>query len=220
MKAKTNYRYRLTFGKGRRVKYVAHLDTVITWTRAFRRAHIPLAYSQGYNPHARIQVAASLPLGYMGRSEIMDIYLNEPMDATEILSSVGNTLPEGFSLSNVEEVDPKGPGMQQMLKQAVYQVRSEIDIDKTVLAQRISDLMAKATFMQTRIRRKKEEAYDLRALLHDVELESYADGDAVFKMQVSAGQHGNLRPEAVLKALAFDDDGWHEIERIKLIFDT
>lgn len=217
MKAKTNYRYRLTFRKDRPVKYVGHLDTVLTWTRAFRRAQIPLAYSQGFNPNARIQVAASLPLGYIGREELMDIFLQEPMDPDEICSRVGSTLPPGFDLLAVQKIEPDSPGLQQSLKQADYHVIVETDLPETELNRRIQALLAAEEVIQTRIRRKKEEWFNLRPLLHNLKLKERHHGDVTLVMRLSAGQHGHLRPESVLQALALGDI-WFEVERTKLIF--
>ncbi len=54
-------RLRLTFAKGEAVKYISHLDLARTWERVFRRVGLPLAYSQGYNPRPRFQIAAALP---------------------------------------------------------------------------------------------------------------------------------------------------------------
>ena len=81
-------KYRLTFSKEYPVKYVGHIDMVTTWTRACRRAGIPLAYSQGFNPQAKIQVAGSLPVGTMGNAELSDITRVEPMAGDEILQRV------------------------------------------------------------------------------------------------------------------------------------
>jgi radical SAM-linked protein len=221
MQAEPVYKYRLTFSKGRRVKYIGHLDTVLSWTRAFRRAQLPMAYSKGFNPRARIQVAASLPLGYIGREELMDICLTHQVESNEILASVGSALPEGFTLLNVKEIDPKSPPMQNLLIQAGYGVTAETDLPQAELQQRIENLLAADEIIQTHIRRKKkrqkEEAYNLRPLLHHLALESVADGDARFTMRLSTGQNGHLRPEAVLQALGLGDI-WHEVERLKLIF--
>ncbi len=53
-------RLRITYRKDGPAKYVAHLDLMRTWERAIRRATLPLAYSQGFSPHARIAMAAPL----------------------------------------------------------------------------------------------------------------------------------------------------------------
>jgi radical SAM-linked protein len=192
---------------------------VTTWTRAFRRAQIPLAYSEGFNPHAKIQVAASLPVGYVSQGEIMDIYLTEPKEPAVIQAEVGGTLPAGFELVDVEAVETKSPTLQHVLQHADYQVTVETDLTAAEIEQRIETLLAQEMVLQTRIRRKKKESYDLRPLLHELKLVTKENSDAILTMRVSAGQHGNLRPEAVLEALNFGEV-WYEVERRQLIFDT
>ena len=213
----TKYRYRLTFSKGYRVKYVAHLDGVKVWTRAFRRAGIPLAYTGGFNPQARIQVAASLPLGSMGEAEVMDIYLSQEMKPEDILKRVGSALPEDFELLNVESVDLKAPALQAKLRQADYKVIVASELSPEELQQRIDALLKAKTIIQSRIRRRKEESFDMRPLLRSLNLKAVNKGEATLTMRLSAGQQGNLRPDAVLKALGVDE-GWQQIARTKLIF--
>ena len=216
-KQATKYRYRLTFRKGYRVKYVAHLDMVKVWTRAFRRAGIPLAYSGGFNPQAKIQVAASMPVGSMGSAEVMDIYLTQEMTPEDILARVGNTLPEDFELLKVESVDLKAPALQAQLRQATYKIIVESELSAKDLQKRIDALLKAETLPQTRIRRRKAEKFDMRPLLYSLNLNEVNKNEAILTMRLSAGQQGNLRPDAVLKALGLDD-GWRQIERTKLIF--
>ncbi len=217
MQVAQKYRYRLTFSKGHRVKYVAHLDEVRGWTRAFRRAGIPLAYTAGFNPQAKIQVAASLPVGSMGLAEAMDIYLTEAMEPSEILTRVSDTLPAGFGLTAVESVDPKAPALQAKLIQANYTVRVESCLSSIELTERIEALLNADKIIQIRLRRRKEEAFDMRPLLRSLKLDAMNNGEATLTMRLSAGQQGNLRPDAVLKALDLDET-WRQIERVKLIF--
>ena len=54
-------RLRVRYAKGEALKYISHLDVARSWERAFRRAGLPLAYSQGFNPRPRFQIAAALP---------------------------------------------------------------------------------------------------------------------------------------------------------------
>lgn len=218
MQAIPKYRYRLTFSKGYTLKYVAHLDLVLSWTRAFRRAGIPLAYSKGFNPNAKIKVASGLPVGTMGSAELMDIYLTEPMPADEILARVKDTLPGGFGLSDVAQIDGNAPGLQASLLQADYRVTVETDLNEDVLVTRIDALLSQEKIIQTRIRRKREERFDLRPLLYRLALHEKIGDDAIFDMRLSSGQQGNLRPEAVLSALNLNNT-WVQIERTKLIFD-
>jgi radical SAM-linked protein len=217
MEAKPKYRYRLTFSKGYQVKYVAHLDIVLTWTRAFRRANVPVAYTEGFNPQARIQVAASLPVGHMGSAELMDVYLIEPMEPTEILGRVSQTLPAGFELLAVEEVEPKNPALQSILIQADYKVIVETDLSETELAARLEGLLGAEEVLQTRVRRKKEETFNLRPLLHSLKLAGKTGSNVTLTMRLAAGSRGHLRPESIMEAMGLADT-WYQIERTKLIF--
>ena len=63
------------------MKYITHLDMMRFWERALRRADVPLAYSEGFSPHAQISLAAPLAVGTTSEAELMDVFLAEPMHA-------------------------------------------------------------------------------------------------------------------------------------------
>ena len=214
-----NYRLRLTFAKKKQIKYISHLDLVLTWERALRRAQIPLAYSQGFNPRPKIQIASSLPLGTIGLAEIMDIIVTRPLNLTESLERVQVALPAGLELHSVEEVPLKTSPLQQLLGQAEYRVTVETTLTPEQLAERIQALLARDKVTQTRRRKKQDEAFDLRPWLHELELVAVIPGEVQLRMRLTAGQSGNLRPEEVLKAVGLDQ-AWAEIERTRLIFET
>ena len=211
-------KYRLTFTKEYPVKYVGHMDVVLTWTRAFRRAGVPLAYSEGFNPRAKIQVSASLPVGTMGSAELMDITLTEPMAPDEILRRVNATLPTGYRLLAAQAITADTPKLQASLRQAEYRVTVETELSAAEIESRIAHLLAQTEVIQTRVRRKREETFDLRPLVFDIALAEKTGNDAVLTMRLSAGQHGNVRPDAVLQALGIQNT-WVQTERTKLIFD-
>ncbi len=68
-------RARITFSKSGPLRYIGHLDLQTLWERAARRAGLPLAYSNGFHPQAKIYFAAALPLGFSSRAEVMDMRL-------------------------------------------------------------------------------------------------------------------------------------------------
>lgn len=212
------YRLRLVFAKKKPVKYISHLDLALAWERALRRAQMPLAYSQGFNPRPKMQFASGLPLGATGSAEIVDIILTESISPEEARTRIRPALPRGIQLQRVEEVPLKSPTLQQLLRQAEYRVVVEIDLPAELLAERIQALLGATEFIQTRRRRKKKEVFDLRPWLHDLRLEKVGEGEVELWMRLTSGQFGNLRPEAVLEALGLGDR-WAEIERTRLIFD-
>jgi radical SAM-linked protein len=211
-------RLRLTFAKKAQIKYIAHLDLALAWERALRRARLPLAYSQGFNPRPKMQIASSLPLGVTGRAEMIDIILTQPIDPLEVLTQLRTALPMGIELLTVEEVPLKAPSRQDLLRQAEYQVTVETDLPAAELTRRINALLAADSLPQVRQRQKQVEQIDLRPWLHDLRLAEVNSGDARLSMRLTAGQHGNLRPAEVLAALGLAD-AWADIERTRLIFE-
>lgn len=213
-----NHRLRLVFAKKKQVKYIGHLDLVLAWERSLRRAQIPLAYSKGFNPRPKLQVASSLPVGTTGSAEIMDIMTTQQVDPDEALACIRPALPVGIELHSVEPIPLKAPTLQHLLRQAEYRVMVETDLPVEELTQRIESLLSAAELPQTRQRKKQLEAIDLRPWLHDLAVESGGQGEAFLTMRLAAGQYGNLRPEEVLKALGLADN-WAEVDRTRLIFE-
>lgn len=213
------YRLRLLFAKKNDIKYISHLDLALAWERALRRAQLPLAYSQGFNPRPKMQFASGLPLGTTGSAEILDIIITEPVSPDDARQRIAPKLPAGLGLQAVIEVPLKSPTLQHLLRQAEYRVTVETELPAAELAARVESLLAAETVTQTRRRMKQDEEFDLRTWLHELTLEAVGGGDAVFLMRVTAGQHGNLRPEEVLKALGLADC-WAAIDRTRLIFET
>jgi len=211
------YRLRLVFAKKKQIKYISHLDLALAWERALRRAQLPLAYSQGFNPRPKMQFASGLPLGSTGSAEILDVIITQPVTPDEALRRIIAKLPPGLSLQAVVEVPLKAPTLQHQLAQAEYRVTVETDLPAAELTRRIDELLSAETVAQSRRRMKRDETFDLRPWLHQLQLETLVNGDAVLCMRITAGQHGNLRPEQVLTALGLGDN-WADFERTRLIF--
>ena len=80
MKALTLQRLRIQFSKSGPARFIGNLDLMRLWERAARRAGLALAYSVGFHPQPRMQLAAPLPLGYVGDAELLDLWLANPTD--------------------------------------------------------------------------------------------------------------------------------------------
>src|SRR5438552_30662 len=115
-------RLRVTFSATGPLKYVAHLDMMRTWERAIRRASLPLVYTHGFSPHARISLAAPLPVGVVGRRELMDIWLEPPVAADDATQRLQSAMPPGLETLAIEEVADALPSLQSLLRAARYEV--------------------------------------------------------------------------------------------------
>jgi len=197
-------RLRVTFSKDGPLAYTSHLDLMRVWERALRRAGVPLAYSHGFNPRPKLQLAAALPLGYTSEAELLDVWLQgsggaeEPEDFVEALRPV---LPEGLSVYQVRQVALKSPAMQTQTVAAEYRVTVEWGETVEQIEARVERVLAAENLPHER----RGKRYDLRPLIERLEVEQVDGGEVVLGMQLVARPGATARPEAVLDVLGMGE---------------
>src|SRR3954463_9512313 len=77
-------RIRLRFAKQGDLRLVSHHDLMRCLERMVRRARLPVAHSQGFNPRPKIVFTLAWGVGMEGRREVVNLALTEPMDAAEV----------------------------------------------------------------------------------------------------------------------------------------
>lgn len=99
---------RLKFAKTGRAVYISHLDLIRTMQRAFSRAGLPLRYSEGFNPHAKISILLPLTVGTRSECEYMDFALVGEHDLTTLPARLNPYMPEGIEALEAYEAPGKG----------------------------------------------------------------------------------------------------------------
>ena len=198
-------RLRITFARGEAIKYISHLDLARAWERAFRRAGVPLAYSQGFNRRPKMAFAAALPVGYTATAEMVDILLEKPLAPLDLARRLAVALPPGLQVVSIEEVDLKLPALQSQVRAAEYRVNVVWTGDRADLEARIAALLAASTLPRERVRKGRRRQYDLRPLVEDLKLEDGDAGGYRLWMRLRHGAGGTARPENVLDALGLAD---------------
>ncbi len=211
-------RLRVRFSKGDPLKHISHLDLARTWERAFRRAGLPVAYSQGFNPRPRLQLAAALPVGVTGRAEYLDVWLTEAMAPVDLKARLQPCLPPGLEILEVEEVELRAPALQAQIRAAEYRAEVRSQEPTEAIASRVRALLDAPSILRQRQHKGKLQTYDLRPLIQAVTVEPGCDGEQVLRMRLQASPEGAGRPDEVLKALGLAI-GHHRIERTNLCFE-
>jgi len=193
----TMHRIRIHFSKTSAMRYTSHLDLHKTWERTFRRTGLPLVYSQGFNPHPKLQLACALPLGFTSDCELLDAWLDtEELSDKEVLDRLEEAVPPGLQVHRINIVDLQAPALQTRVLSARYLATLLEPVPD--LDQRVSGLLAAGSL--PRLRRGK--AYDLRPLIEDLQPESPDEkGNQRLGMQLAARENNTGRPEEVLEAL-------------------
>jgi len=212
-------RLRIRFAKRAPLKYIAHLDLARTWERAFRRADLPVVYSQGYNPRPRFQIAAALPVGVTGSAELLDVWLSERRDPEQVLVRLREVLPAGLEVLGIEEVDLRAPSLQSQMRAADYVVILESTEPVAAIQTRIQELLAAPVLLRQRQHKGRLQSYDLRPLIQDLAVEQGPGaGQVTLRMHLQASPQGAGRPDEVLEALGLSLAA-HTMERTRLCFE-
>ncbi|MFN2183772.1 MAG: TIGR03936 family radical SAM-associated protein [Anaerolineae bacterium] len=211
-------RLRVQFSKGEQLAYISHLDLARTWERVCRRAGLPLAHSQGFNPRPRYQLAAALPVGVTGRSEFLDLWLVEAMEPEDLEARLRPCLPPGLEVLRVEETDLRGPALQAQTRAADYRAVVRNQEPAEAVSSRVRALLAAPLILRQRQHKGKQQTYDLRPLIQTVTVERGPAGEHVLNMRLQLSPEGAGRPDEVLEALGLTLDP-HRIERTNLCFE-
>ena len=209
----TRQRIRITFARGDNARYVGHLDMVRTWERIIRRADLPIAYSQGFNPRPRLTFAAALPVGCTSDQEVLDVILSRAMDLADVHSQLDRAVPEGIRVVDISEAPYSDPALQTQTRAAEFTVAPMNDVTLEEAQARVRALLDSPSIE----RKRRNKAYDLRPLLLDMWVESDDSQRIRVGMRLKAEEAGTGRPDEVAAALGWDP-GTVRIHRRRLIF--
>ena len=203
MQANYTQRLRLTFSKTGPTRFIGHLDLARTLERSLNRAHIPMAYTQGFNQRPRMQMATALPLGFTSESEIADIWLMETMEPGQVQKQLRAKIAPGITIHHIEVVDLKAPNLQTLTTESAYTVTLLDPVDTAVLQQKIDALQICETHLRERGHGKKRKTYDLRPLIYDLAIVPGSEPTQI-EMLLALEPGKNGRPDEVLLALDLD----------------
>jgi len=207
-------RLRVTFTRGEEMKYLTHLDLMRFWERALRRAGVPVAYSEGFSPHAQISLAAPLPVGTTSEAELMDVFLERRMTPRQLLERVSAQLPPAVQARSIEEVGLSLPALQAAVRFAEYDVDLDAvaapDAEASVAAFLAADSVPWQHMREDEVRR-----YDIRALVDTVDVARPDEATVRLRMRLRNDSAGSGRADQVVAALGFG--AARRIHRTKLI---
>ncbi|MFO0949924.1 MAG: TIGR03936 family radical SAM-associated protein [Isosphaeraceae bacterium] len=190
---------RLRFAKQGDLRLVSHHDLLRCLERLLRRAEVPVAHSQGFNPRPKVVFALALALGVEGRREILEIDLAEPVPPDQLLERLRAEAPPGLEFLSAEVVPPGRPAHARAVSFAFDVPAPRLEPAREAVAR----FLACESWPYTRHRpdRGRDVPVDLRPFVLDAGLED--DGTLRFRLKITP--NGSARPEEVLDALGLRD---------------
>lgn len=185
---------RATFEKRRRAKYISHLDLMRCMQRAFRRAGVPIWFTEGFNPHAYLMFPLALSLGCESGCECMDFRIDGDMPMQEAMERLNRVLPPDLQILAVAAPVRKHTDIAF----ADYAVR--LDSAQPEEFRRAWDaFLAQPEILVEKKTKRGTAQVDVKAQAQIQDVQTAADG-IVLKLRMPAGTSVNVNPNLLTDA--------------------
>lgn len=210
-RVKAMIRYRIRWTKQGRTRYVSARDMTSIWERALRRAALPIAYSEGFTPHAKVSFPDALPVGHESTGEYAELTFAAQIDPEVDLARLSATLPAGMDILTYSEVPAGAPRLARMLGATLWELEWP-PVDATELTElldrRCEQLLASQQAPVVRRRATGDRTIDVRpaVLTLAASMRRPAEGDACTVLRVVLrNDPPTVRPLDLHAALSRDD---------------
>ena len=179
---------RIKFAKVGKMKYISHLDLQRTMKTAFKRAGIPLKYTEGFNPHPKLVFALTVSVGSESLCEFLDITLARPMTREDFIDSWNNAMSADLKILDVYKPQTKF----SQLAYSSYEITFDRELDKAIV-----DTALDTPMIVKKHSKKGEKIEDIRSAVVSLGCQG-----RVLSATLAAAQGVYLNPEYLVKALA------------------
>jgi len=200
------------------MKFIGHLDVMRYFQKAFRRADIDIAYSQGFNRHQLMSFALPLGVGLTSDGEYLDVQLNSTLSDEEMVKVLNEQMNEEIQAVSFHLLGDDAKNAMSIVGGADYGVFLK-DGYKEIenFQEKFKAFLAKDSIIIEKKTKKSTQEVDIRPFIYqascdkkefeqivgrnyDVSVaEEYASEQMVF-LQLSTGSVNNLKPDLVMEA--------------------
>lgn len=191
------------FEKTKELSYTSHLDVQRTLQRAFRRAELPLAYSNGFNPHPKLSFATALATGYTSDGEWLEIGLSEPLEPEEFLNRVNAVMPFGMRFVSAFTADDSLTTLSKMIVAARYEITlyTDAETDLESVRSALRSIMDSGEVIVEKKTKSGIKPANIRPEILEAEVLSASDTTAKIAVVGTLTAAGGLRAETFARAL-------------------
>lgn len=185
------------FEKMGRMSWFSHLDLQNTMQRALRRAQLPVAYSQGFNPHVLTSFATALSVGCQSRGEVMEVEMAGEISPEEFAEKLNACLPDGLKVRRCAPVPDSAPALMAKVAEAGY----DITAPNADLTQAVEAFLKAEEVMVEKRSKTKTRLVNIRPMVHEITC-AFDGKDSRLSMVLEQTNANALKVELVMQALA------------------
>ena len=116
----------LAITKGEEIRFLGHLDYLRTMERVVVRSGIPIAFSEGFNPHMKISLDSALAVGVTADPLYMEIKLEKDMPIEEVKDRMQREMPKGMTIYHIEEAAQEWPKFVAFFNEDAYEMEGPV----------------------------------------------------------------------------------------------
>jgi radical SAM-linked protein len=199
-------RIRLRYAKLGKVRFLGHRDLARVWERSWRKARLPITYTEGFNPRPKMHFGLALSTGYESIGEYLDVDVPDGADLVvdDLPDRLSPLLPEGVDLQVAAAIAPGTTSLQEAVTSCGWRfdvVSTEGALVADQLTDAVAALLAADIVEITRERKGKATTDDIRSYIRTLSV--LGPGHRGIGLTAELGtQPRGLRPAELLIALA------------------
>ncbi|WP_315437037.1 TIGR03960 family B12-binding radical SAM protein [uncultured Selenomonas sp.] len=198
--------YRGLITKGEELRYVSHLDYANLFVRACKRAKLPMAYSEGFNPHMKVAFASALSLGAASDAEYVDFEMTESLAPSEVMRRLGAHLPRGAQIVRLRLLEGKHRALMADVDEARYRISVPYARDSASIRASVERYNAAKSAVWERSTPKKSRMIETKAYVKTPVSFQLENGRLVFWMNLVVTPQGSVKPIEILSVMVRDFD--------------
>lgn len=194
----------LAITKGEEIRFLGHLDYLRTMERVVVRSGIPIAFSEGFNPHMKISLDSALAVGVTADPLYMEIKLEKDMPIEEVKERMQREMPKGMTIYHIEEAAPEWPKFVAFFNEDAYEMEGPVTegADAEAAKEAIARFNALPSFIYQRVTPKKVREMDVKPMIMEPMKVRIEGERAYLTFSLIRSNIGTVQPKDVWKMLA------------------
>ena len=196
--------YRGLITKGEELRYVSHLDYANLFVRACKRARLPMAYSEGFNPHMKVSFASALSLGAASDAEYVDFEMTEPLPPQEVMVRLQKHLPQGAQMVRLRLLEGRHRALMADVDEARYRITVPYTGEFAPVCESVRRYNAAESAVWHRVTPKKNRMIETKEYLKTPVSVQAENGRLLFWMNLIVTSAGSVKPAEILGVMVQD----------------
>jgi radical SAM-linked protein len=195
-------RIRLRYSKLGKVRFLGHRDLARVWERAWRKAQLPIVYTEGFSPRPKMHFGLALSTGYESIGEYLDVDVPDDGDVEveSLPARLTPALPEGVEVQAAAVIAPGTTSLQEAVTSCGW-LLDVTGFDLPTLRSAVAALLDAEVVEIDRERKGKTTVDDVRPYLRSLTV--VGPGARGLQIEAELGtQPRGLRPAELITALA------------------